>query len=895
MKLPAKRLPPARKKLLKLQVALFRSVYHSPGKILLAILGLAVVAGYFSILLFQDVRTDFTTLLPENDRSVLHVNEVTERTGGVGSIFVSIHSPDFEANKRFAEAYARQLQTYPKELIKFFDYNTREAEQFFKDRLFYYLSIEELKELRQALRKRFEKTRLSAIGLDLEESNPDAQLKKILKKIFDKYKGENPFGYNKGGYLTDEKGENVVMIIRPTGDAADQKFSQAIVSRLQADIDKLNPQKFHPQMEVGLAGTYVSLLQNFASVIQDTVETAALTIFLVLGSIYLYYRSLRMVFMLCVGVLFGILLTFAITHFSIGYLNQQTAFLASIIIGNGINFGLILMARYLEERGHGVSFRRSYMRGVIHTMPATFMAAFATSISYSILSVTTFRGFSQFGFIGGIGMVLCWLALTLVIPCLLVLFERFRPHKVSKIKKFIQRDNARRLANAIHRNRKALAWILYAFIPVVIAGTIVYASKDRFEYDLKKLSIKVSEGRGSEQYYMRRVDKVVGNGAQASLLIAYDRHEAHQTAQRLEKKIADAKAAGKPLFISSVRWLDQFYPQGQQEKFAVIKDLRRLFLPKYLSLLSPKEREWGKVALKALKADPFKTEDMPEMVLRRFREVDGTLGRVIFVAASQDAVLSNILDIIQIGREISSSVVLAPGRELESGKVLFASESMVFIDILANVSSEGPLVTVICFLAVGAFIWFGFRQWREFAIVYIFLSLGLLAFIATLQLFEVKLNFFNFITIPITIGIGVDYAINIYYRYKSDGERSITETVASTGSAVILCSWTTIIGYGVMLWAKNQAMASFGLMAVIGEICCLAFAIIFMPAWLGVREDRRQKPAPQSASLVLERTLPQHTALEAVNAEAPRKQPTRKKKKTAPNKKKAPRSHRKAL
>ncbi|MFO1525633.1 MAG: hypothetical protein U1F16_06645 [Turneriella sp.] len=31
---------------------------------------------------------------------------------------------------------------------------------------------------------------------------------------------------------------------------------------------------------------------------------------------------------------------------------------------------------------------------------------------------------------------------------------------------------------------------------------------------------------------------------------------------------------------------------------------------------------------------------------------------------------------------------------------------------------------------------------------------------------------------------------------------------------------------------ENQAMASFGLMAVIGEICCLAFALIFMTAYL---------------------------------------------------------------
>jgi predicted RND superfamily exporter protein len=890
LKVPEEKLSRWRRQLLALQIKLVGAMYHSPGRILLGVLSLSVVAGFFTVKLFQDVRTDFATLLPENDRSVVHVKEAKRLAGGVGNIFVSIYSPDFEANKKFAQAYAALLANYPKELIKFFDYNTRETEQFFKDRLFYYLSTEELKELRSTLRKRLEKTRLSALGLDLEESNPDAQLRKVLKKIFDKYKTENPFGFNKEGYFTDETGENLAMIIRPTGDPADQKFSRAVVSRLQEDIARLDPKKFHPQMEVGLAGTYVGLLQNFASVIQDAVETAALTIVLVLGSIYFYYRSLRMVFMLCAGVLFGILLTFAVTYFRIGYLNQQTAFLASIIVGNGINFGLILMARYLEERGHGVSFRRSYNRAIFYTISATFMAAFATSISYSILSVTTFRGFSQFGFIGGIGMILCWAALTLVIPCFLVLFERWRPHKVSKIRKFIHRDNARRLAQLIHRNRKSLTWVLYALVPIAVAGTLIYASKDRFEYSLKKLSIKVSEGPGSEQYFMRRVDKILGNGSNASMLIAYSREEAHRTAQTLEKKIADAKAAGKPLFISSVRWLDQFYPQDQQEKLRIIKDLRRLFLPKYLSLLSVQEREWGRVALKALKAEPFRTEELPEMVLRQFREVDGTLGRIVFVAASRDAVLSNILDIIQIGKEITSSVTLSPGKTLETGQVLFASESMIFIDILANVASEGPIVTLICFLAVGALIWSGFRKLREFLTVYAFLSLGMLAFIATLQFFEVKLNFFNFITIPITIGIGVDYAINIYYRYKADHERCITDAVASTGSAVFLCSWTTIIGYGTMLWAKNQAMASFGLMAVIGEICCLAFALLFMPAWLGVREDRRRHPEAAHAHktpLVLQHALPARTALEAEEAVKPVHRGTVTTKNKAPPKKKA--------
>ncbi|MBN8220251.1 MAG: MMPL family transporter, partial [Spirochaetes bacterium] len=362
MKIPEKRSRILRA-LNSMQLRFVDAVYRNPGKILLAVLAVATVAGYFTFRLFQDVRTDFATLLPENDRSVVHVKEATERMGGVGNVFVSIHSPDFEANKKFTEAFAAVLKTYPKDLIKFFEYRTTEAANFFKEHLFYYLTIDELKELRGAMQKRFEKTRLGAIGLDLDDSNPDAQIKKLLKKIFGKYRSENPFGPNKDGYFTDEKGHSLAIIIRPTGDAADQKFSRAIIERLKADIAALKPTSFHPQLEVGLAGTYVSLLENFSSVIQETVESAGITILLVLLSIWYFYRSVRMVAMLCAGILFGILATFMLTYFKIGYLNQQTAFLASIIVGNGINFGLIFLARYVEERGHGLPLRRALLRG----------------------------------------------------------------------------------------------------------------------------------------------------------------------------------------------------------------------------------------------------------------------------------------------------------------------------------------------------------------------------------------------------------------------------------------------------------------------------------------------------------------------------------------------------
>jgi predicted RND superfamily exporter protein len=69
--------------------------------------------------------------------------------------------------------------------------------------------------------------------------------------------------------------------------------------------------------------------------------------------------------------------------------------------------------------------------------------------------------------------------------------------------------------------------------------------------------------------------------------------------------------------------------------------------------------------------------------------------------------------------------------------------------------------------------------------------------------------------------------------------------VQRSGGAVALCSYTTTIGYGSMLFADNQALQSFGRLAMSGEIACLTGALLLLPALLHVtrRRARAQPPA----------------------------------------------------
>lgn len=811
-----------------LLIKYLRLVFARPYTILGAVLLPTAACVVCTYLLFRNIRTDFATLLPENDRSVLHLGEITRRLGGAGSIFVAVSSPDFTANARFAEALAQKISRYPRDVIKSVDYNMSAADRFFSQRSLYFLELSELAELRSALNDMLGKMRLQVLGLDFDEYRPEAAIQRITANSARRRRMQNPFGTNLHGYFADAAGENLVLMVRPAAETSDLNFSREIVSRLSADIRALRPESFHPALDAGLAGTPVAVLENVSAISAEIAGTALLTVALVLFSVWLFYRSFRMVLILCFTITIGVLLTFGVAYYFVGALNQQSAFLASIIVGNGINFGIIQMARFMEEYSRGIRIRRAVRRAFILTMSATFMAALATSLSYAILSVMKFRGFSQFGFIGGIGMMLCWLSFSLLIPCLLVIAHRMRPMRARSARHFSRSRFSEMLAGIIVRHDRTLVRLLYVIAPVSLLFSLIYVSVDRFEYDLKKIGNIVSEAKGSEAWYMKKIDRILGNHTNSSVILSASRKDADQGARHLQALIQQGEKEGKPLLISGLMWLDMFVPTEQRRKYALMREisalLRKFPVP---------------VAYRLADVPPFTAADLPEIVRGNFREKDGTEGRVLMVTASPAANLSDLRDLVRIAGEIDANLKLSPDGELRAGTHLFAGDSLIFVDIIRNISREGPLVFLICFLSVALLIFAGFRNGYDFAVVFVFLSFGLTAFIGTIMLMQIKLNFFNFITVPITIGIGVDYAINIYYRYVADGKKSVRSAIEHTGGAVVLCSWTTIIGYGTMMWTHNQAMASFGLMAVIGEVCCIVFALIFMTAWLSRREKKR--------------------------------------------------------
>ena len=130
---------------------------------------------------------------------------------------------------------------------------------------------------------------------------------------------------------------------------------------------------------------------------------------------------------------------------------------------------------------------------------------------------------------------------------------------------------------------------------------------------------------------------------------------------------------------------------------------------------------------------------------------------------------------------------------------------------------------------------------------------------------DMKLNFFNFIALPITFGIGCEYPFNIFDRSRLLEGRRLDARCACSGGAVALCSYTTTVGYGSMLFSDNQALQSFGRLAMSGEIACLVAALFFLPSLLHLlgRSGRRQRYVNRSVPRATKSPRPQASSARA--------------------------------
>ncbi|MBN23254.1 MAG: hypothetical protein CL678_18355 [Bdellovibrionaceae bacterium] len=793
-------------------------------------LGISVYSGFYTVELYKNLRTELEELLPTTARSVIDLDEIKNRLNSTDNLAVLIFSPDTKASKRFVDDLARELKKVPPEIIAGIEYKIDRELKYFENRRAIYMDTRDLKKIRDYIRDRinYEKELYNPLNIfsSRELSEPSLDLL-ALKKKYD-LKTSSFSKFPEGYYATDDETLRVALINLP-GKNSGVEGMMTLKKEVLKAIKKLNPSRYSKNIEIKYTGGVQNVIEEQASLIADLELSTVIVVVITTLAMLLYFGTFWATFALLGSLLFGTLWTFGLAYFMVGYLNANTAFLGAIVIGNGINFGIMLLARYIEERKQNQPHITALELAMSKTTTATWTAALAAGLAYGSLMLTSFRGFNQFGKIGLTGMVLCWISAFTLLPAYLTLLHRWKLLKIKKRNKIPAFFTQSMIYLVRHWPRGI--WITAVLLTTGSMYLVVTNKTPYLETNLAKLRDKKSMESGSG-YLTRYLDQVFDRDLSPVVILTKTTEEATTIREKIEAKI---EKEGEETLIAGVRSLADFLPKNQEENFKIAKEIRERLPNSIIEQLPLEQRKQAKALIESIPRHRVTPQDLPPLVRQKFREKDGSIGKLVLVEPPLKSAFwspKKLNHFISDLREITDSV--SPGSPV-------AGQLPITSDMLESIQIDGPKATLFAFLAVCLLVVLLFRNLNTIIFILFALLLGVSWLAGLILLFDWKINFLNFIALPITFGIGVDYGVNIFQRYRLERKKTILHVIRDTGGAVGLASLTTIVGYGSLILASNQAFVSFGVLAVAGEITCLLAAILALPAYIRYRNLKRLK------------------------------------------------------
>jgi predicted RND superfamily exporter protein len=767
---------------------------------------LSIVATAFAARLYGDLRSGIEELLPESAPSVVAARSLAPRLRGATRLSVVLEGEEPAALRRFADDLAARLRALPASLVDAVDYRADEEQAFARRFGLLYVSTADLTALRDGLVAEKRKANPLFVSLD-EDDHPPLNLDQIEARYAALDAGRFP-----DGYFQSRDGKILVVQVRPPEASTGLQANQKLLRAVEEQVARLHPSK----LRVGYSGEVAEIVEEQASLVADLAASTAVVTALVFLVLWLYFRRWPAIAALLLALGSGTALTFGIADLLVGHLNANTAFLGCIVLGNGINVGIIVVARYLEERRAGIPLEESIRLAWALTMPATFVAAFGAGVAYLSLASTDFRGFSQFGGLGAMGMALCWVFAYLLLPPLLYALER-------RAKPPAPRPRWRVLAWMSGRMQSRPSVFLAAGLAILLGCGVAIASYrgELLEHDMTRLRSRNSLEHGAV-YWAQKTDRVFE--AYLTPVVLWS-----DTPQSLDRVVAAVEwrrqALGARDPLREVISLSTAVPKEQQAKLPLLAEIRGLLSDDVLRRLNPRQRQLALRLRPPADLRVMTWKDLPGDLRRALTELDGTMGRVALAFPRKVGGLD--LDDVERIKEVLRGAI-----DDAQVPALAANSLLILSDIDDAIWRDGPKATLLAFALVCLLVVAVVRKARPALTVIGSLLLGLAGLIGVAAAARVRVNFLNFVVLPITLGIGVDYAINVVQRLWGEPGESVGHTLRETGGAVALCSATTVIGYGSLMVADNQALANFGFLAALGEVTCIFAALTVLPAWL---------------------------------------------------------------
>jgi predicted RND superfamily exporter protein len=133
---------------------------------------------------------------------------------------------------------------------------------------------------------------------------------------------------------------------------------------------------------------------------------------------------------------------------------------------------------------------------------------------------------------------------------------------------------------------------------------------------------------------------------------------------------------------------------------------------------------------------------------------------------------------------------------------------------------------------VAVLVFLHLRRFSSVLLALLPVALGFCWMLGMMGWLGISFNPVNIVSLILVIGIGVTNGVHILNRFAENPQPTILGR--STGKAVLVSALNTIAGFGSLLVAKHQGIASLGGVMAIGTGTCVVASLVLLPAVLAL-------------------------------------------------------------
>jgi predicted RND superfamily exporter protein len=806
----------------------------------------AVLAWIVALLLTSrvQVETDILSLVPRNNPVVEGFKKTVERFGSVDTLLVVMHLEEgrpLESSLDFADRLAENLRDW--ELIDWVEYrvdSTAEAAVPLLDRATLFLDLGQLEGLLEGLDDEgLEETALrlraqlmapqSLVTKDLLTLDPVGFLPKILSKV--RFGGVGVRVDPESGCLIDENRRFLLMMAKPVRPAQDLEFDRLLMAEIQQRVDEVSGawiadsgEEAAPQIE--FTGGYVVALDDARLITSDVIVGLVSSLAGVMLLFLLAFRSRASLVYAFFPLVTGIALTFSFGAIALGRINSLTSAFGGLVIGLGIDFVIVLYARYVEERQSGSAHEDAIDAMGRFTGVGVLLGAVTTAATFFSFLVTDFAGLWELGLLTGTGILLLVTTVYLLLPAMLTLIQQ-------KIR--LDRPLSLRSFGSDWLCRAALSKPRLTIVLAIIATAAFGFGVRGLEWDDDFRNMRSGDNRAIElrQEVMDAFDLRF-----SPMILRFDGTDETEAMAKCRAVLPELEALVDGENLVGIDTIAGVVPHEDvqrqliarlEEAAPALEGLEARFEHALRNAgLNPRAFSQGidHLVTALARRQPLSLSDLEHTPLARVVER--------YIAAGDGEVSSVIYCYPPVGKwRRGASPALQEFLAKHPDGVL-AGANIISAELRKIVWDDAIVAAVLGMVIVFVLMWADLGGPIRALLALLPLFVGMVWMLGGMALIGLRLNFFNIFVLTMIIGIGVDYGIHLLHRwYESGGD---PDSVSETAKAIAVAALTTMVGFGSLVLSHYPGLRSVGGAAILGALSTAVLSITLLPALLSKKE-----------------------------------------------------------